>query len=79
MSKRTLRKHLKKPILRPTHNASLWISLKQEVRARVQEGQISSEDVRVVLIMNSDQDLEKVLRKLSITTFADIDREFGFK
>jgi len=83
MTKRTMRKYLKKPASRrdPKKKAvsTNWIYLQKTALERAQANGLPEEDPRFRLLRSIQGDPERVLRRLSILSPVDIDREFGPK
>jgi len=85
MTKRTMRKYLKKPSSRRDHKKKVvstnWIHLQKTALERAQANGLPEEDPRLRLLRSIQvgSNPERILRRLSILSPVDIDREFGPK
>ena len=75
-----MRKYLRKPKRRKDREvATNWTSLRRAALDRASLNNIPEEDPRLRLLSAAQDDFERVLRRLSILSPTDIDREFGGK
>ena len=74
-----MRKYLKKPHKNSKPSVTNWVALQRLALQRSIENEISESDPRVKLLSSTQADPERALRRLSILSKADIDREFGPK
>lgn len=78
MTQRTMRKYLKKPTRRAEKTLAVnWTSLQHMSLQRAQENGVSEDDPRLRLLKSVQENPERILRRLSILSVVDIDREFG--
>jgi hypothetical protein len=77
--KKTMRKYLKKPTVRKPVQAVNWNALKRNALERAEVNDINVEDPRLRMLRACQGQPERTLRRLSILTPTDIDREFGAK
>ena len=75
MTKKSMKKFLRNPNSRPAAQVQ-WLRLYHKT-LRVARIQIPASDPRLKLLEGSEKTPERALRKLSIISDADIQREFG--
>lgn len=75
--KKKMRKFLRKPRKTSRAEGPNWSKLYQEALGRIALNEVADTDPRVKLLRGCADNPEKVLRRLSILSRADILREFG--
>lgn len=77
MPKKTMRKYLRKP-KSSTKKSFDWAGLYRRTLSKIEDlGLESDADPRVKLLLGGGDDPERTLRRLSIISDKDLDREFG--